>query len=273
MKTDPIEDFLLTTKAGHCQRFASALALALRSVGVPATFVLGFRGGENLGDGRYLVRQDDAHAWVEVLVPRPTPADGLGQVFDPPDRVWHWLSLDPTPATDGTGLADPPGGDWLTDARVSGAAFFDDFIIGYNPDRRERFVRAVGDHARGYGWAYLLGLLGLGLGLAVRSRRPGSAARDAAPRTGVAWFDDMVDVLARFGVTPRPGQTPGEFAAAAAATLRASPATDPLADVPLVVGRAFYQARYANRPPTPDERAELAKAIDRLRAGLAASRS
>ena len=266
---DPIEDFLFNTKVGHCQRFASALALTLRAIGVPAAFVLGFRGCENRGAGEYLVRQEQAHAWVEVLVPRPTPADGLGQVFDPPDRVWHWLSVDPTPDTVESGPTPMSGGDWLGSARQSGAAFFDDFIIGYDPDRRERVVRAVGDHVRGYGWAYLVGL-GL-IGVAVRgwSRWPTGPGPGAVPRTGVVWFDDMVALLGDVGLSPRPGQTPGEFVAAAAATLRASPSAEGVADVPLTVGRAFYQTRYADRPPTAEEQATLTKAVARLRTGLA----
>ena len=50
-RCDPAEDFLLNTKVGHCQRFATALALMLRSVGIPSRIVLGYRGFESDGFG------------------------------------------------------------------------------------------------------------------------------------------------------------------------------------------------------------------------------
>ena len=87
---DPVVDFLLNTKRGHCERFASGLALTLRSVGVPARLVKGFRGCESTEEGKYQIRNYHAHSWVEVLVPR----------FEriPQQRVsWDWLVLDPTP--------------------------------------------------------------------------------------------------------------------------------------------------------------------------------
>ena len=64
---EPLEDFLFVQKAGHCEYFASALAVMLRTVGVPTRSVNGFYGGEWNSFGHYLaVRQGDAHSWVEV---------------------------------------------------------------------------------------------------------------------------------------------------------------------------------------------------------------
>ena len=65
---DPVLDFLFNTRQGHCERFAAALALMLRSVGIPARVVKGYRGCDHLGDGEYVVRHSHAHAWVEILV-------------------------------------------------------------------------------------------------------------------------------------------------------------------------------------------------------------
>jgi len=53
-------DFLLNVKQGHCERFAGALALMLRSQGVQARVVAGFRGAEHKGDGQYVIRQNFA---------------------------------------------------------------------------------------------------------------------------------------------------------------------------------------------------------------------
>jgi hypothetical protein len=65
---DPLADFLFTRKAGHCEHFATALTLMLRTQGIPARLASGFYGGERAG-GQYVVRAGDAHAWTHVLVP------------------------------------------------------------------------------------------------------------------------------------------------------------------------------------------------------------
>ncbi len=79
---DPLEDFLFVYRSGQCEYFASAMVLMLRSQGVPARLVTGFLGGEyNLFEGYYMVRDSNAHAWVEAYLP------GRG-----------WRTYDPTPA-------------------------------------------------------------------------------------------------------------------------------------------------------------------------------
>jgi len=79
--TQPVATFLFDAKAGHCEYFASSMAILLRTVGVPTRIVNGFMMGEyNPVGGDYIVRQSDAHSWVEVYVP------GHG-----------WLEFDPTP--------------------------------------------------------------------------------------------------------------------------------------------------------------------------------
>ena len=76
---NPIEDFLFTYKSGHCEYFASSMVLLLRAVGIPARLSTGFLGAEyNRLEGYYMVRQENAHAWVEAY----TPSRGW-QVFDP----------------------------------------------------------------------------------------------------------------------------------------------------------------------------------------------
>lgn len=90
---DPLRDFLLGKKAGHCEYFASAMVVLLRAEGVPARVVNGFLGGVWNPFGKYIeVRQGDAHAWVEVYVPElgwwtfdPTPPGGQ---LAPVDDSW-----------------------------------------------------------------------------------------------------------------------------------------------------------------------------------------
>jgi len=81
LSSDPLSDFLFKYKRGNCEYFASSMAILLRINGIPARVVGGYKGGiyNKLG-GYYLVRQKDAHMWVEAFI------DGKG-----------WVRYDPTP--------------------------------------------------------------------------------------------------------------------------------------------------------------------------------
>lgn len=99
---DPIEDFLTQNRVGHCEYYATALALMLRSLGVPCRVVIGFRADEwnDLGQF-YTVRQSHAHAWVEAyLKPGQVPSQVKQGANDPRWDRGAWLRLDPTPAGD-----------------------------------------------------------------------------------------------------------------------------------------------------------------------------
>ncbi|WP_197425487.1 transglutaminase-like domain-containing protein, partial [Halobacterium sp. CBA1126] len=74
------DQFLFEQDAGYCEYFATAMTTMLRTQDVPARYVVGYAGGEYVGDGRYLVRGADAHAWVEVYF------EDVG-----------WVRFDPTP--------------------------------------------------------------------------------------------------------------------------------------------------------------------------------
>ncbi len=68
---DPIDDFLFRTRSGYCEHYASAFAFLMRAAQIPARIVGGYLGGERNPFGNYLVvRQSDAHAWVEVWLPQ-----------------------------------------------------------------------------------------------------------------------------------------------------------------------------------------------------------
>ena len=79
----PLDDFLFVHRRGHCEYFASAMVMLLRSQGIHARLVAGFLGGEETPLGYHLVRQGNAHAWVEAYLPGegwrfydPTPPAG-----------------------------------------------------------------------------------------------------------------------------------------------------------------------------------------------------
>jgi protein-glutamine gamma-glutamyltransferase len=76
---NPLDDFLFRYRSGHCEYFASAMVLLLRAQGIPARLVTGFLGGEyNPFEGYTIVRNSNAHAWVEAYL----PGEGW-QIFDP----------------------------------------------------------------------------------------------------------------------------------------------------------------------------------------------
>ena len=96
--TDPVEDFVVSQRQGHCEYFASALTLMLRSVNIPARLALGFKGGEWDPINRlYQIRELHAHAWVEAYLP---PEALRANLLDDPraKKNGAWLTLDPTPA-------------------------------------------------------------------------------------------------------------------------------------------------------------------------------
>lgn len=83
-KEDPLAHFLFERKAGHCEHFATALAVMLRTRGIHSRVVGGYFGGQRIQNA-YAVRAGDAHAWVEAYVPNKgwltfdaTPAHGRG---------------------------------------------------------------------------------------------------------------------------------------------------------------------------------------------------
>ena len=75
------DSFLFEMDAGYCTYYATTMVAMLRSQGVPARFVVGYTAGERVGDGEYVVRGLDSHAWVQVYFP------DVG-----------WVRFDPTPA-------------------------------------------------------------------------------------------------------------------------------------------------------------------------------
>jgi hypothetical protein len=98
-KTDPLAEFLFDLKEGHCEYFATAMVVMLRSIGIPARIVNGFQMGEyNQISGFYTIRDSDAHSWVEAYFPGPDT----------------WVEFDPTPSS---GINDYSQGGLLAQLR------------------------------------------------------------------------------------------------------------------------------------------------------------
>ena len=78
---DPLANFLFERRQGHCEYFASSMAVMLRTLGIPSRVVNGFRTGEfNDLTSQYVVRASNAHSWVEAYFPK-----------------YGWVAFDPTP--------------------------------------------------------------------------------------------------------------------------------------------------------------------------------
>ena len=111
---DPLAYFLFERKKGHCEYFASSMAVMLRTLGIPSRVVTGFQSGVyNSMTGWQVIRASDAHSWVEAWI------EGRG-----------WTTFDPTPF-------DPSGGGSNLLSRLSllsdtASQFWNDWVMSYD---------------------------------------------------------------------------------------------------------------------------------------------
>ena len=229
---DPIANFLFERKQGHCEYFASSMAVMLRTLGIPSRVVNGFRTDEfNDLTGNYVVRAKDAHAWVEAYFP------GYG-----------WQTFDPTPG----GGADTPQGWGRVGLYVDAmASFWRDWIVSYDTshqyilgqaavsgtrglfegarawarthyDRMLKWARGSQDRVENspVRWAVIgaviamaLVLLGnLGRLARLLHERWLQAHPESSPEQAAAmWYGRMARALARRGMKKPAAQTPQEF--------------------------------------------------------------
>ena len=142
---DPVEDFVLNHKTGHCQFYASALALMLRSQGIPARIITGFRADTyNVVGNYYQIREMDAHAWVEAAIPPDQvprdeimPTEGLGI-----DNYGAWVRLDPTPGENwvAQSVAVSPWRQKLTDTVDYMQLLWSEYVLGLNEKRQRKAI-------------------------------------------------------------------------------------------------------------------------------------
>jgi transglutaminase-like putative cysteine protease len=152
---DPLSTFLFARKKGHCEYFASAMAVMLRTLGIPSRVVTGFLGGVyNPMTGWQVVRASDAHSWVEAWLPRR-----------------GWVTFDPTPADP----APPSASLWGRAGLVLDAAdqFWQDWVVGYDFERQITLVARMQESGRQLRFAWLGDLddAASGVGAGVRAAR------------------------------------------------------------------------------------------------------
>jgi transglutaminase-like putative cysteine protease len=131
---DPLADFLFARRRGYCEYFASAMAVMLRSVGVPARVATGFQSGlYNPITSLWVIRASDAHAWVEAWIP------GNG-----------WTTFDPTPpdlSSHSAGLLAKMN--LYLDAA---GTFWQQWVVAYDPRRQGSLADRLTSGRMGFGW-------------------------------------------------------------------------------------------------------------------------
>src|SRR5262249_20229839 len=123
-------------RRGHCEYFASALALMLRAVEIPSRLVTGYKGAEPLASsGYYEVQQRHAHAWVEALV------DG------------QWIVLDPTPASRDESVREVAArqGFWKS-AGNSISTFWSTYVVSLSLNRQQQTLYDPLQGSASSGW-------------------------------------------------------------------------------------------------------------------------
>ena len=229
---DPLANFLFERKQGHCEYFASSMAVMLRTLHIPSRIVNGFRSDEfNDVTGNYVVRAKNAHSWVEAYFP------GYG-----------WITFDPTP---GGEIGTPEGWDRAMLYLDAAESFWREWVISYDFSHqyilakatvsgtrsswertrmwsRLRYARLLGwvrrsqrsaeqAPARWFGAGLATGVLLLLLGNAariakmIRARRLQAHPERSPDQAAAMWYERMARYLARRGVKKSSAQTAQEF--------------------------------------------------------------
>jgi transglutaminase-like putative cysteine protease len=243
---NPVDEFLLQTREGFCEHYASAFTVLMRAAGIPARVVTGYQGGElnPLGE-YYIIYQSNAHAWTEVWLENE-----------------GWVRVDPTAAVAPDRISSGLSGRSLAGEQSRRAAFqgipwirqgllaldaaqtaWNAWVIGYGPDLQRALLESLGI-SRPH-WSKLValaagavvfvsGLLTLYLGWSFRRLRP----RDRA----VALFERFARKLDRARVAPRvPTEGPLDYGTRAARMLpQAAPEI-------LAITQTYLASRYEPR--------------------------
>lgn len=276
---DPLAYFLFNKRAGHCEYFASAMVVMLRTLGIPARYVTGFLPGEfnDLGQD-YIIRGSDAHSWVEVYFPE-----------------YGWITFDPTPP----GNAKPRGlfsraemywdwfqfswNEWVINydfthqvslargVRQSSLSWSERISNSYREKRRRavNFLKTTQARLSSSPYAlpgaliFLLALLlyfrGRALGGFVAVRWKLRARRGGQLPSELAAFEyrQMLRLLERRGWRKSPAQTPLEFAA----SIRVPEFAGPVAELT----ELYQSARFGTAPADARRVSSLLAALKSLR--------
>src|SRR6266446_9490669 len=264
---DPLADFLFNIKAGHCEYFATAMAVMLRTQRIASRVVNGFLPGEyNEAAGAYTVRQSDAHSWVEVYFP----------------KTKSWVTFDPTPPAGRTARVRTGLAGALSKYSEALELMWFQYVVGYDKQEQRSLATSLRKDlfdlrrssssalARVESLLPVIALPGvlvliISSGLIViiffagRIRRFGWHRGLRVWVTGsdfessrVEFYERLLAILEKQGVKRQPDQTPREFAAAIAI-----PDAVRITDV-------YNRVRFAGKSPTREELSELRDALRRI---------
>jgi hypothetical protein len=217
---DPLADFLFVRKEGYCEYFASAMAVMLRSIGIPSRVATGFQSGYfNDVSGLNVVRASDAHAWVEAWIETSPVESGTEGA---------WITFDPTPPASSS-PAVLSRLDMMFDALDN---TWRDWVISYDLSHQVLMAAGLEDAIRrfrrapNFGNAILYGLLSIGAAGALaffgprlwrrlyrRKRIRKLGQKNGSPAEATAVYEQMMRRLARQGIHKPASLTPNEFAA------------------------------------------------------------
>jgi protein-glutamine gamma-glutamyltransferase len=258
---EPIDHFLFESKTGHCEFFSSSMAVMLRSVGVPTRTVNGFASGKyNSYGGFYVVRQGDAHSWVEVYV------DGTG-----------WVTVDPTPVAGST-----PAGElsqpWNSMAEMMEAISqrWRRHVVGYDLEQQvgmwDRFTDRKDGEAKGRAGTSRIVVAVLALAavaivvvVVLRRRRAGPARElDAAPKArhiarATAIYETLEAALVAQGVFRSPGTPPLRHAENMFASAH------PLGGEVLDITQVYLSVRFGGMSLSDEAAVELERRVRSIR--------
>lgn len=282
MPSDSVDALLFDIKRGFCAHYASAMAFLLRSAGIPARIVVGYQGGSRGLDDQYLiVRQYDAHAWVEAWIDRQ-----------------GWVRVDPTAAISPqrieSGLREAVAdegsfleNDWTSPERYGNVAAvqwvtlqldrinyqWQRWVVGYQGQSQLDLMARLPGHLSfrdlGYVTAGLVAAVLLVAGVISAWRQRGQGYRDPWQRL----FERGVHLIRQAGIEVHPGDTPATIAERAA--YRYPQAQKPLADFARLANNHYYgpQADQSAKAESRQNLRRLKARLSQLRRALRQARS
>ncbi len=260
LRGDVTDDFLFGTRRGFCEHYASAFAVLMRAAGIPARVVTGYAGGEWNPVLHYLlVRQSDAHAWVEVWLAergwvRVDPTSAIAA-----SRVQQGIATGSARATaSGTGASDALQR-WIGNLRLgwdSVEYFWNSWIVAFGPQQQRAFLHRLGLQAD---WYHLGLYIGSGAGLLALLWFGADLLRRRTPRadTATRLYHRHLRRLARLGLRPAPGEGALDFAERVAQRLPQQAAQAKR------IATLYTEARYAggSKPQREQRLRKLAEAL------------
>ena len=269
----PLDDFLFESKRGHCEYYSTAMAVMLRTLGVPTRNVTGFIGGTWNRFGRfYAVRQGDAHSWVEAFI------DEQG-----------WLTFDPTPPGDAAPKSELAGAwAYIRDFLEASSQRWDRHVVGYDLNQQVSLFQTLTRNRNGsllprgvtkprpaVVGAFILALAAGGLvywyarkRVRHRVRQPGAGpVRSASAVLATELYELLDSAMGAQGISRSPGTPPLLHAEALKAL------DHPLSAEILALTEIYLEARFGREVITDDLRREFEDRVKAVRAKTAARAS